>query len=99
MENVHTEVASVRGSLSAAELELAKLIIASLGLEIQPQEVAPTTSLFGDGLGLDSIDVLEVALAIAKHYGVKLRSDDPESEKVFASLRTLSEYIQARRTR
>ena len=85
-------------SLSAAELDLARLIVATLKLDIDAAEVSPTAPLYGDGLGLDSIDVLEVALAISKTYGVKLRSDNKNNATIFASLRSLSEYIQAHRT-
>jgi len=60
-------------TLSAAELDLARLIVATLKLDMDAAEVSPTAPLYGDGLGLDSIDVLEVALAISKTYGVKLR--------------------------
>jgi len=99
MDSLNRDLASLRGSLSAAEFELAQLMVTSLGLEIRPEEIEPTGPLFGDGLGLDSIDVLEVALSISKQYGVRLRSDDEASQKVFSSLRSLSEYVQAHRTR
>lgn len=94
---VTTESAQA-GTSSAAELELARLIITTLKLDMQPAQVSPTAPLYGDGLGLDSIDVLEIALAISKTYGVKLRSDNKNNAKIFSSLRSLSEHIQAHRT-
>ena len=84
--------------LTAEELALAALIVATLKLEMQAEDVSPTAPLYGDGLGLDSIDVLEVALAISKAYGVKLRSDDKNNTRIFSSLRSLSQHIQAHRT-
>ena len=85
-------------TLSPAELELARLIVATLKLDMDAAEVSPTAPLYGEGLGLDSIDVLEVALAISKAYGVKLRSDNKNNATIFASLRSLCEHIQAHRT-
>lgn len=82
---------------SAVELELAALIISTLKLDMRPAEISATAPLYGDGLGLDSIDVLEIALAISKTYGVKLRSDDRNNTKIFSSLRSLSQHIQAHR--
>lgn len=93
-----TESVPQAESLSAAELELARLIIATLKLDMEAAQVSPTAPLYGDGLGLDSIDVLEIALAISKTYGVKLRSDNKNNAKIFSSLRSLSEHIQAHRT-
>jgi acyl carrier protein len=61
-------------------------------------EIDPQAPLFGDGLGLDSIDVLEIALAISQNYGVQLRSDDEQNAAIFQSLRSLNQYIQGRRT-
>lgn len=78
-----------------SEQELARLIIDSLNLEdIAPEQIDPIAPLFGEGLGLDSLDMLELSMAIDQKYGVKLRSDDPENIKVFASLRSLYEHIQ-----
>lgn len=86
--------------LSSFELEVARLLVETLHLEdIKPEDINPEEPLFGDGLGLDSIDALELALAISKTYGFQLRSDDKENRRVFASLRALSEHIQQQRTR
>jgi len=75
-------------ALTAEELKLAQLIVSSLNLEMQAAEIDPAAPLYGEGMGLDSIDILEVALAISKAYGVKLRSDDEHNRKIFTSLRS-----------
>jgi len=84
---------------AAQELELAELIVATLNLEVQASEIDPEAPLYGEGLGLDSIDVLEIALAISKTYGFKLRSDDEENGKIFSSLRSLTRHIQQHRVK
>jgi acyl carrier protein len=85
---------------SPAERELAELIIAAVNLEqVAPEEIDPEAPLFGSGLGLDSIDALELALEISKRYGFQLRSDDEENRRIFASLRSLSDYIQQHRVK
>jgi acyl carrier protein len=81
------------------EAELARLIVDTLNLDIQPGEIDPEAPLYGEGLGLDSIDILEVALGVSKAFGVKLRSDNKENDKIFASLRSLNRYIQQHRPR
>ncbi|MCK8784821.1 phosphopantetheine-binding protein [Roseomonas sp. NAR14] len=81
------------------EAEVAKLIVESLHLEVQPAEIAPDAPLFGEGLGLDSIDALEIALAISRRYGFQLRSDDERNHRIFASLRSLAAHIEQHRTR
>jgi acyl carrier protein len=80
------------------EASLAELIVRTLNLEVPAAEIDPRTPLFGDGLGLDSIDILEVALAISQTYGVQLRSDDENNAAIFQSLRSLNDNIQQRRT-
>ena len=80
-----------------AEAELASLIISTLNLDTDPAQIDPDASLYGDGLGLDSIDMLEISLVVAQRYGVKLRADDENNQSIFRSLRSLSEYIQANR--
>lgn len=84
---------------SADEAALAKLIVEALNLEdTAPEDIDPEDALFGDGLGLDSIDALELALEISENYGVELRSDDENNRQIFASLRSLSAYVQAKRS-
>ena len=82
---------------AAEELELANLIVTALNLEIPAAEIDPAAPLYREGLGLDSIDILELSLAISKTYGVKLRSDDENNSKIFSSLRSLSRHVQAHR--
>lgn len=80
------------------EPEIARLIVDTLHLEdITPGQITPEAPLFGEGLGLDSLDMLELSMAVEQQYGVALRSDNPEHIKVFASLRSLSQYIQQHR--
>lgn len=80
------------------EHDLAFLIVESLNLEgVAPEDIEPEAPLFGEGLGLDSLDMLELSMAIEQKYGVKLRSDDPENDKIFASLRSLSTHINRHR--
>ena len=82
-----------------AEQALAELIVSSLQLEVAPEAIEPEQRLFGDGLGLDSIDALELALAISRSYGFELRSDDERNHRIFASLRSLSAHVEAHRTK
>lgn len=91
--------ASSANDVRAQELELAQLIVATLNLETPAGEIDPEGPLYGEGLGLDSIDILELALAIAKSYGVQLRSEDENNRKIFASLRRLNAHIQQHRTK
>ena len=87
----------MNGGLSS-EQELARLIVGSLNLEgVSPCDIEPDARLFGEGLGLDSLDMLELSMAVEQKYGVKLRSDDPDNEKIFGSLRSLSQHIQSHR--
>jgi acyl carrier protein len=81
------------------ERELAALFVQALNLEISPEEIDPDAPLYGEGLGLDSIDILEVALVVSKKYGVQLRADSQENHKIFRSLRHLAEYIAKQRTK
>ncbi|KRA17234.1 MULTISPECIES: phosphopantetheine-binding protein [unclassified Lysobacter] len=81
-----------------AERELAQLLVESLNLEdVDPAQIDPEAALFGDGLGLDSIDALELALAVSKQYGFQLRSDSEENRRIFGSLRALSAHIEQSR--
>lgn len=82
---------------TAQEIELAQLIVATLNLEISPAEIEPTAPLYDEGLGLNSIDILEIALAVSKTFGVKLRADNKNNVTIFNSLRSLNAYIQQHR--
>ncbi len=99
MNQAATKALVQNGALTDQESELAGLIVTTLNLDIQPTEIDPAAPLYGEGLGLDSIDILEVALAISKAYGVKLRSDQDNNRSVFASLRSLNQHIQQHRTK
>ncbi|MGB3068514.1 MAG: phosphopantetheine-binding protein [Ottowia sp.] len=78
--------------------EVAQLMISALNLDMQPSEIDPDAPLYGEGLGLDSIDILEVALAVSKKYGFQLRADDEEKTAIYASLRNLTQHIATHRT-
>jgi acyl carrier protein len=86
------------GQQTPAEHELAELVVSSLNLEnVKPAEIDPDTPLFGGELGLDSIDALELALAVSKRYGFALRSDNADNKRIFGSLRALSAHIEQHR--
>lgn len=86
----HTEQAQTQ-----KEREVAELIVATLNLEdTNAGELAPDQPLFGNGLGLDSIDALELALAISQKYSVQLKADDKDMQQAFATLRSLSKFIE-----
>lgn len=84
---------------TADESKLAALIVEALNLELTAQEVDPGAPLYRDGLGLDSIDILEIALVVSKTYGVQLKADDADNVRIFGSLRSLSEHVQQHRTK
>jgi acyl carrier protein len=81
------------------EREVAKLIVAALNLDVKPEDIPPEDALYGKGLGLDSIDVLEVALVMSKHFGVLMKADNEDNFHIFASLRNLAAYISEHRTK
>ena len=86
---------------STADLqrEVAALMVECLNLEVAADQITADAPLYGDGLGLDSIDVLEVALVVSKRYGLQLRADSADNQHIFSSLRSLSDYIATQRTR
>ncbi len=86
-------------SAAALVREVASLIVAALNLDVAPADIDPDAPLYGEGLGLDSIDILEIALVVSKQYGVQLRADSQENERIFGSLRQLADYITAHRTK
>lgn len=89
--------------MSEASMELKKevagLIVAALNLDIRPEDIQPDAPLYGEGLGLDSIDILEVALVVSKHYGFQLRADNADNVSIFSSLSSLTRHIAANRTK
>ncbi|WP_295582681.1 phosphopantetheine-binding protein [uncultured Lamprocystis sp.] len=79
--------------------EVARLIVDALNLDIKPEAIQSEARLYGEGMGLDSIDILEVALAVSKHFGFQLRTDNADNVRIFNSLRSLTEHIAAARTK
>jgi acyl carrier protein len=85
--------------LTPLELEVAQLLVNTLHLEEAPEAIAPDAPLFVEGLGLDSIDALEIALAVSKTYGFEIKSDDADNRLIFANLRALAMHINTHRAR
>jgi acyl carrier protein len=79
--------------------EIAALMISSLNLDVTEAEIDPAAPLYGEGLGLDSIDILEVALVVSKRYGFMLKEDDQDNARIFRSLSTLAAHVAERRTK
>ena len=79
--------------------EIAELIVSALNLDLGADEIDPQAPLYREGLGLDSIDILEVALVVSKRFGFQLRADNEDNVNIFRSLRSLTEYIAAHRTK
>jgi len=79
--------------------EVAGLIVSALNLDIGPEEIQADAPLYGEGLGLDSIDILEVALVVSKHFGFQLRADNADNISIFSSLTSLTRHIAANRTK
>jgi acyl carrier protein len=90
--------AAASADLDVIIRELATLITQAINLEVAPDQIDPDAPLYGDGLGLDSIDILEVALVVAKRYGLQLKAESEENHHIFASLRTLARYVAAHAT-
>jgi acyl carrier protein len=82
---------------TALQSEIAALLVEALNLDIAPETIDPEAPLYGEGLGLDSIDILEVALVVSQRYGFQLRSDDDENVRIFKSLASLAEHVAANR--
>ena len=87
-----------RTDVAVVRRDLATLITQALNLEVAPEDIDPAAPLYGEGLGLDSIDILEVALVISKEYGIELKADSEENHVIFRSLNALSEFVVAQRT-
>ena len=79
--------------------EIAGLIVSSLNLEVTAADIDPDAPLYREGLGLDSIDILEVALVVSKRYGFKLKEDDQDNLRIFRSLRSLAVHVAEKRTK
>lgn len=79
--------------------EIKEMIISSLELEdVKPEDIKDDAPIFGEGLGLDSIDALELGVAIKKKFNVKLSAENSDSRKHFASVNALAEFISAERS-
>jgi acyl carrier protein len=85
-------------NLSAFEIEIARQLIDSLNLEVTPDEIDPNAPLYQEGLGLDSIDLLELSVVLSKRYGIQIKSDDPDITRIFSSLRALADTVQSSKT-
>jgi acyl carrier protein len=79
--------------------DVARLIVSALNLDIGPEAIQPDAPLYGEGLGLDSIDILEVALVVSKQFGFQLRSDNADNVRIFSSLASLTQHIAENRTK
>lgn len=79
--------------------EVAELVVSALNLDTPAADIQPDAPLYGDGLGLDSIDILEIALVLSKHYGLQLRADHEDNTAIFQSLRSLTEHIALQRNK
>ena len=77
--------------------EVAALLVEALNLDTAPETIDPEAPLYGEGLGLDSIEILEVALVVSQRYGFQMRSDDEDNVRIFKSLASLAEHIGAHR--
>lgn len=86
-------------NLSPMQQEVAALIVESLNLEVEAGQIEPTAPLFYEGLGLDSIDALELALEISRRYGFELRAEDENNQQIFASLQNLTQHIEGNRAK
>ena len=84
---------------TALQLEIAELMVQALNLDVAAAEIEPDAPLYGSGLGLDSIDILEVALVVSKRYGLQLKSDNENNHQIFSSLRSLAEYVAVHKTK
>ncbi|MGZ8261121.1 MAG: phosphopantetheine-binding protein [Caldimonas sp.] len=82
---------------TALQREVAALLVEALNLDVAPESIDPEAPLYGEGLGLDSIDILEVALVVSQRYGFQLRSDDDENVRIFKSLASLADHVAANR--
>jgi len=81
------------------EREIAGLIVTGLNLDMAPEAIQPEDPLYGEPLGLDSIDILEVALVLSKQFGIQLKADGEDNFRIFASLRALTAYVGEHRTK
>jgi acyl carrier protein len=81
------------------QLEVAELLVQALNLDTTADQIDADAPLYGSGLDLDSIDILEVALVVSKKYGLQLKADSEDNHRIFSSLKSLTDYIAAHRTK
>lgn len=98
MRGMQNNLNPTTASTADLQREVAELLIECLNLELTAEEILPDAPLYGEGLGLDSIDVLEIALSVSKRYGLQLRADDTDNQHIFSSLRSLADYIATHKT-
>jgi acyl carrier protein len=98
-DNAELIPSSMAADVAIVRRDLATLITQALNLEVAPADIDPAAPLYGEGLGFDSIDILEVALVISKQYGIQLKADSEENHVIFSSLNALSEFVAAQRTK
>jgi acyl carrier protein len=94
-----TNLSSAPATHANLEREVAQLIVSALNLEVTPESIEVDADLYGDGLGLDSIDILEIALVVSKQYGIQMKAEGDDNFIVFKSLRSLSAHIAEKRTK
>ena len=98
-ENASRKEAPAPATDAALQREIAGLMVEALNLDVSADAIDPKAPLYGEGLGLDSIDILELALVVSKRYGVQLRADDSDNIRIFASLQALTGYLAAHRSK
>lgn len=94
-----TNLSSAATVNAELEREVAQLIVSALNLEVAPESIEADSDFYGDSLGLDSIDILEIALVVSKQYGIQMKTEGDDNFVVFKSLRSLSAYIAEKRTK
>lgn len=92
-------ISTGRADVAGVRRDLALLITKALNLDVTPEAIDADAPLYGEGLGLDSIDILEIALVVAKEYGIQLKADSEENHVIFSSLNALAEFVVAQRTK
>lgn len=94
-----TNPSNAAATQTELESEVAQLLVSALNLEVAPETIEADADLYGDGLGLDSIDILEIALVVSKQYGIQMKTEGDDNFHIFKSLRSLSAYIAEKRTK
>jgi acyl carrier protein len=98
MPDTHQTILTTADGPSGLQHELATHIVEALNLGVKPEEIDHESPLFGAGLGLDSIDALEIALMVQRKYGVSITQGEERNKEIFRSLRSLAEFVSANRS-